>query len=68
MSEHDKTRQEMSPNDAEVVKGAYDHQISSGHTPDTALNLATTVYLQRHPFEVVETARELVSTYCHRDS
>jgi len=66
VSEHDETCQEMSPVDAKSVKCAYDNQILAGHTPDTALNLATTVYLQRHPFELVGAARQMVLTYCGR--
>ena len=61
MSEQGGAPEEMSLSDAEIVKGAYDNQMSAGHTPDTALNLATTVYLQRHPFETVESARQIVS-------
>ncbi|MBT5110077.1 MAG: hypothetical protein HOM25_15470 [Rhodospirillaceae bacterium] len=66
MSEHDETCREMSPGDAKSVKCAYDNQISAGHTSDTALNLATTVYLQLHPFEPVEAARQIVLTCCDR--
>jgi hypothetical protein len=61
MLEQNGALEHMSSEDAEIVKGAYDNQISAGHSPDTALNLATTVYLQRHPFEVVEAARQIVS-------
>lgn len=66
MFEQDGQHREMSVGDAKSVKCAYDNQISAGHTPDTALNLATTVYLQRHPFEPVEAARQMVLTYCGR--
>jgi hypothetical protein len=68
MSKQLDTHHDMSPGDAKSVKCAYDNQISAGHTSDTALNLATTVYLQRHPFETVETARRKVLTYCNRGS
>jgi hypothetical protein len=46
--------------DQRAVQNAYCEQIEFGSAPKSALNLATIVYLQRHPRVTAENARACV--------
>mgnify|MGYP004002101251 CR=1 FL=1 len=50
----------LNEDDLEAVARAYHGQIEFGSDKRTALNLATIVYQQRHPYAVAENTRLIV--------
>ncbi|GEM_PF-5283371 len=46
--------------DLQVVTDAYTGELERGQAQRTALNYATAVYLQRHPFVAVGEARAMI--------
>lgn len=50
----------MCADDFSAVTRAYQEQIAVGNSREMAVNIATIVYQQRHPFEIVEKSRVMV--------